>query len=62
MQFAGGSDSGNLRLSLLPSVANPFYRPCGVFCDQWLRVSSRALERWEIGWAAHVAERNTDIA
>jgi len=62
MQSAAGLDSNNVRLRLLLPLANPLDRPCGMLCDQWLRVGCRAFERRNVGWFADIAECDTHIA
>ena len=62
MQSAAGLDSNNLRPRLFVPIAYLLNCPCGVLCDQWLRVGCGALERRKVGWIAHIAERDTHIA
>jgi len=36
--------------------------PAGVFCDQWLSISGRAFERWQVTGVADVAQSHAYIS
>jgi hypothetical protein len=54
-------DSNKLWSALLLPIAYPLNCPCGVLCDQWLRIGCRAFECWKVGSIAYIAERDTHI-
>jgi hypothetical protein len=62
MQSAAGLDSNNLRPRLLLPIAYLLNCPCGVFRYQRLRLGCRSFQRREVGFIAHIAQRDTHIA
>ena len=61
MQSVAGLDSSDLAVTVLLPIAYLVNRPHGMLCDQWLRICCRTLERWKVGWIAHISERDTHI-